>query len=100
MSKAGCRANVMESIKITTECYEQILGWSMSYNEIGFLCAGRDGRITRVFRIENVADNRKHCFLWNKRRKREVLEHILNLNLEVLAEGHSHPHQRHLRRPS
>ncbi|WP_041577226.1 Mov34/MPN/PAD-1 family protein [Bdellovibrio bacteriovorus] len=72
----------------------------MSYNEVGFICAGRNDCIVSVFRIKNASQTTRHRYVWDRKQRSEVLTAISKKELVVLAEGHSHPHPRHLRRPS
>ncbi|AHI04981.1 hypothetical protein BDW_02365 [Bdellovibrio bacteriovorus W] len=90
----------MTTLEISRKCYDQILAWSLSYAEIGFICAGRERKITHVFRVPNVADDTRNRYKWDQRIKRDAMREIEALGLKVIAEGHSHPSPRHEERPS
>lgn len=90
----------MTTLEISRKCYDQILAWSLSYDEIGFICAGRAQKITHVFRVPNVADDTRNRYKWDQRKKRGAIREIEALGLKVIAEGHSHPSPKHEERPS
>lgn len=87
------------AIKIKKTEYEKLMAWSLSFQEIGALCFGRNGRITNVVRIPNLIQS-KNYFVWNKDEKERALKKAKSVGLELIAEMHSHPSKYHLKRPS
>lgn len=76
---------------------EKMIRWSMSLNEIGGICFGKNNTITNSIRIPNELAYKKNHYLWSESLR---AEYIKSSNLIPLAYFHSHPSIHHLRRPS
>lgn len=90
----------LKVLKIKNKCRRKILTWAKSTHEIGFICAGKNKKITQVYQVWNKSDFPKNRFKWDFRHKKKIKRKIKCKGMRIIAEGHSHPNSRHLKYPS
>ena len=88
------------TIQITEFAFNKIMSWSQALEEVGFFGVGKDFMITDAFRVMNFATAPRNCFFHLKKEENEIRQKVQSLGLEVICQGHSHPHHLHLKRPS
>lgn len=84
-----------DSVKLSQRAYNKIMMWSMSLNEVGFVMAGRNGRIVDVYRLRNYSSDPKDWILISPREKHETIRIIESRGQTVIGLGHSHPRKCH-----
>ena len=88
------------TIKINEIAFSKIMSWSQALEEVGFFAVGKDFVITDAFRIMNIARAPKNWIYHLKKEENEIRQKVQLLGLEVICQGHSHPHHSHLKKPS
>lgn len=88
------------TIQITDFAFEKIMAWSQALDEVGFFAVGKGFVITDAFRVMNLASSPRNWFFHLKKEENEIRQKVRSLGLEVICQGHSHPHHLHLKRPS
>lgn len=89
-----------ESLVMKKSCHDSLLRWSQSMNEIGFLCFGKSDKITHVVRIRNRLKYKRNHFAWDQAQARKSIMIFKMKGFRIISQGHSHPADGHLRRPS
>lgn len=88
------------TIQITEYAFNKIMSWSQALEEVGFFGVGKDFVITDAIRLMNYATAPRNCFYHVKKEENEIRQKVQSIGLEVICQGHSHPHHLHLKKPS
>lgn len=89
-----------KDIKVSAKTIKTIFRWAQSNREIGFICAGRNGVITDVYRLKNIDKDSRKAFVPQASQLRAIRSAIKKRGMAVLCEGHSHPHRKDTAKPS